>query len=597
MALTTQTMTDEQRKSVAIEYLKAFDNGGVTSTGDSILDALRRRRAGVLPEVGPGQRQGRDRQAVRRRRRHAEVHHAPLLALQLDLLRLRHDRLRGHQPRRAPGRPVAGRRPESAAGRWCDVFEIRDWLIQRFFIYLDPDYAGKDTARYPWLRPAAPTRGPCYRPGVRVRPSQARRRAESGTDDGSPQVGRLAAWAREGPPGRRHLRAVPAALRAGGPPRGRRARTPRRIGVLASTLQLMQEGATHVGVASDHVIESFRNDLWPGYKTSEGMPPGAARPDPGPRGRAGRDGRHHVGDGRVRGRRRARRGGRASPPPTTGSSRCSSARPTRTSASACAGSRVVQFDRRKRRDRRRGRRHRQVRRPPGVDPRLPGARRRHRRRLPRPAGLGRQERGRRCSPCTATSRTSRRAAGQWERARAAGRGEAGVHAAQPARRWPCCSGASPPSSSTSPVGTVDDWRVDRPDGRASPRWPSDDRRARADGRARRTGLAGSSRARRGRTRRLRRRPGDLRHTSGTAEGCYLPVLTWFTDARCTGPDRHLTRRVRSVMLRRSVRRRPSSDPASGACPTLEGCESGRIGTLGKRVWGNPPWVRIPLPPP
>ena len=38
MALTTQTMTDEQRKSVAIEYLKAFDNGGTTSSGGSILD-------------------------------------------------------------------------------------------------------------------------------------------------------------------------------------------------------------------------------------------------------------------------------------------------------------------------------------------------------------------------------------------------------------------------------------------------------------------------------------------------------------------------------------------------------------------------------
>src|ERR1700738_731635 len=38
MALTTQTMTDEQRKSVALEYLKAYDNGGVTSTGGSILD-------------------------------------------------------------------------------------------------------------------------------------------------------------------------------------------------------------------------------------------------------------------------------------------------------------------------------------------------------------------------------------------------------------------------------------------------------------------------------------------------------------------------------------------------------------------------------
>jgi len=45
------------------------------------------------------------------------------------------------------------------------------------------------------------------------------------------------------------------------------------IGVLNSTLQLLQEGATYIGVATDHVIESFRNDLWDGYKTSEGMEP------------------------------------------------------------------------------------------------------------------------------------------------------------------------------------------------------------------------------------------------------------------------------------------------------------------------------------
>jgi len=45
------------------------------------------------------------------------------------------------------------------------------------------------------------------------------------------------------------------------------------IGVLASTIALLEDGATHVGVASDHIIESFRNDLWPGYKSSEGMPP------------------------------------------------------------------------------------------------------------------------------------------------------------------------------------------------------------------------------------------------------------------------------------------------------------------------------------
>ncbi|MEP7047896.1 MAG: 5'-3' exonuclease H3TH domain-containing protein [Ilumatobacteraceae bacterium] len=45
------------------------------------------------------------------------------------------------------------------------------------------------------------------------------------------------------------------------------------IGVVASTLQLVNDGATHIGVASDHVIESFRNDMWAGYKTSAGMDP------------------------------------------------------------------------------------------------------------------------------------------------------------------------------------------------------------------------------------------------------------------------------------------------------------------------------------
>jgi 5'-3' exonuclease len=44
-------------------------------------------------------------------------------------------------------------------------------------------------------------------------------------------------------------------------------------GVVTSTLALVEDGATHIGVASDHTIESFRNDLWAGYKTSEGMDP------------------------------------------------------------------------------------------------------------------------------------------------------------------------------------------------------------------------------------------------------------------------------------------------------------------------------------
>ncbi len=44
-------------------------------------------------------------------------------------------------------------------------------------------------------------------------------------------------------------------------------------GVVASVLGMIKEGATHIGVATDHVIESFRNDLWPGYKTSAGVEP------------------------------------------------------------------------------------------------------------------------------------------------------------------------------------------------------------------------------------------------------------------------------------------------------------------------------------
>src|SRR5580765_3068990 len=44
-------------------------------------------------------------------------------------------------------------------------------------------------------------------------------------------------------------------------------------GVLHTVLELIETGATHIGVATDHVIESFRNDLWPGYKTGQGIEP------------------------------------------------------------------------------------------------------------------------------------------------------------------------------------------------------------------------------------------------------------------------------------------------------------------------------------
>ena len=64
----------------------------------------------------------------------------------------------------------------------------------------------------------------------------------------------------------RHHYGVPAAARAKG------SRSAATRGVLGFVLALLEEGGTHVGVATDHVIESFRNHLWPGYKDGSGLP-------------------------------------------------------------------------------------------------------------------------------------------------------------------------------------------------------------------------------------------------------------------------------------------------------------------------------------
>ena len=66
----------------------------------------------------------------------------------------------------------------------------------------------------------------------------------------------------------RHYYALPSAR----DPDGREVGAVR--GVLASVLGMVSGGATHIAVATDHVIESFRNVLWPGYKTGEGIEPG-----------------------------------------------------------------------------------------------------------------------------------------------------------------------------------------------------------------------------------------------------------------------------------------------------------------------------------
>ncbi len=116
MAVARQTMTDEQRKSVALEYLKALDSAGMTSTGGSILDLFADDAQVMFPKWGLAT--GKEQ----------------IGQLFADI-----------------GGSMSSIHHQWGAGRWCDVFEIRDFLIQRCFIYLDPDYAGRDTARYPWL--------------------------------------------------------------------------------------------------------------------------------------------------------------------------------------------------------------------------------------------------------------------------------------------------------------------------------------------------------------------------------------------------------------------------------------------------------------
>jgi ketosteroid isomerase-like protein len=151
MALTRETMTDEQRKSVALEYLRAFDNGGVTSDGGGILDLFADDAQVYFPKWGLatgtaeiGTMFGDVGGTIERILHHYS--HLNWIFSGSDVVVCEGTSEGQHRD----GSWRAGD-PEWSAGRWCDVFEIRDWKIHRCFIYLDPDYAGQDTARYPWL--------------------------------------------------------------------------------------------------------------------------------------------------------------------------------------------------------------------------------------------------------------------------------------------------------------------------------------------------------------------------------------------------------------------------------------------------------------
>jgi ketosteroid isomerase-like protein len=144
MTVTTSAMTDEQRKSIAIDYLKRLDGGGDIFNlfaDDAQLYFPKCALANGIDEIEQTFKNvGGIIAAVRHDYAYLNfIHSGDTLVVEGT----------------SSGRTADGsewRAGVTHAGRWCDVFEIRDGKIQRLFIYLDPDYADADTGRYPWLR-------------------------------------------------------------------------------------------------------------------------------------------------------------------------------------------------------------------------------------------------------------------------------------------------------------------------------------------------------------------------------------------------------------------------------------------------------------
>ena len=151
MAITRQTMSNEQRKSVVLEYFKSMDNGGVTADGQSMFTLFDERAQACFPKGGLANGRADIEKMfgeVGSTLKGITHHYASFnwVFSGGDIVVVEGTSHGEHRD----GTWRAGT-PEWAAGRFCDVFEIHDFLIQRVFIYLDPDYAAQDVGRYPWL--------------------------------------------------------------------------------------------------------------------------------------------------------------------------------------------------------------------------------------------------------------------------------------------------------------------------------------------------------------------------------------------------------------------------------------------------------------
>ncbi|MBT2790080.1 nuclear transport factor 2 family protein [Paraburkholderia strydomiana] len=141
----SRVMTDAQRRAIALEYLRRLD------CGTSVSELFDDRAQVFFPKWG-----------VATGRNEYEKLFADLGQM---IALFRHDHAYVNVVQQGDFIVIEGTSSgvtangvhwnagQTLAGRWCDVFEIRDFKIQRCFIYLDPDYEDADTARYPWCKP------------------------------------------------------------------------------------------------------------------------------------------------------------------------------------------------------------------------------------------------------------------------------------------------------------------------------------------------------------------------------------------------------------------------------------------------------------
>lgn len=143
IAVSRDSMTDQDRKSIALEYLKRLDRG------ENFFDLFSPDAQVYFPKIPLANGTGEIEQLFTRV---GEL--VAGVAHDYAYLNFFHSGDTLVVEGTSSGTTPDGsqwRAGVSHAGRWCDVFEIRQGLIERLFIYLDPDYGDADTARYSWL--------------------------------------------------------------------------------------------------------------------------------------------------------------------------------------------------------------------------------------------------------------------------------------------------------------------------------------------------------------------------------------------------------------------------------------------------------------